>query len=99
MKELIRQYLNNGISRRDLMRGLVGFARLMQLKLQRLQTRFRHQVRMRRNRAVGQQRLRRRFGTVFLGEGNAQAQAPLGEMGQEIGSQCVVIDKRLRTCR
>src|SRR4051794_30111309 len=29
---------------------------------------------MRRNRAVGKQRLRRRFGTVFLGEGNAQAQ-------------------------
>src|SRR6202171_5331263 len=35
---------------------------------------------MRRNRAVGQQRLRRCFGTVFLGEGNAQLRLLLSQI-------------------
>src|SRR5277367_1283837 len=37
---------------------------------------------MRRNRAVGQQRLRRSFGTVFLGESNAQVRLLLSEICQ-----------------
>jgi len=39
---------------------------------------------MRRNSAVGQQRFRRRFGTVFLGKGNAQARTPFKSIGQEL---------------
>jgi hypothetical protein len=39
----------------DLLRRLVRLASLVELKFQRLQSRFRNKVRMGRNRAVGQQ--------------------------------------------
>ena len=70
----------------DLLRRLVCFARLSELKLQGLQSGCRNEVRMRRDRAIGQQGLGCRFSTVFLGEGDAQARFLSGRCTENCSS-------------